>query len=72
MVFTFSYQVDEYCSKKEKLEIVGVYHANELINENEPSVVAMRIADKVSSVTPPGCILTVFFPEITTIAKYNR
>jgi hypothetical protein len=53
-----SCEAEEYCNK-EGLEIVGVYHANELLNDNAPGAAVRKIADTVASASPPGCILTV-------------
>lgn len=51
-------QVEAYAAEK-GLTIVGYYHANERLDDNELSAVAKKIADKIQSYLPPACVLLV-------------
>lgn len=50
--------IDQYCIEK-KLNIVGYYHGNELLDDMKVHPIALSIADKIESTCSRACMLMI-------------
>eukprot|EP01120_Amphizonella_sp_Union-15-10_P007926 TRINITY_DN2747_c0_g1_i1.p1 TRINITY_DN2747_c0_g1~~TRINITY_DN2747_c0_g1_i1.p1 ORF type:complete len:192 (-),score=30.52 TRINITY_DN2747_c0_g1_i1:28-603(-) len=52
-------QLEEYCGEQKDLCLVGYYHANELLENNDVTAVAAAIADKIQSYYEHACLILI-------------